>query len=81
MPKSDKDGVHDGPQNRLLWGRASERPAAHIHPKIDSCPPPGRSAVKRSTTARVLYVTQGQNIRLPLPVHLKVSNIEFLFCI
>ena len=54
--------------------------------------PAGRSAVKRSTDCAcptmveiivTFNIAQGQNIRLPLPVHLKVSNhdIKFLFCI
>ena len=38
--KSDQDGVYNWPQNRLQWGRSSERPAAHTQQTLTQVSPP-----------------------------------------
>ena len=37
--KSDLDGVYNWPQNRLYWGRGSERPAVHTQQTLTQVPP------------------------------------------
>ena len=40
LPKSDKDGVYNWPQNSHNRGRGSEMPAAHTKQKLTKVPPP-----------------------------------------
>ena len=46
LPKSDQDGVYNWSQNRLWWGRGSERPVAHTQQKLPKYPPPGKQNLK-----------------------------------
>ena len=43
MSKPDKNGVYNLQQNRLQWGRGSERPAARTQQELTQVPPSGGS--------------------------------------
>ena len=56
--KSDIDGVYNWPQNRLKWGRGSERPAAHTQQKLTQVPPPpppGLEPNSKTTSPAILH--------------------------